>query len=570
MIMDRDVAIRMDDGIDLRADLFRPDSEYPAPVVMTMGPYGKGLDWKHSRMRPRWDSLVAEHPEILEGSTTSYMTWETVDPERWVPLGYAVIRVDSRGAGRSPGFLDPFSERETRDYYTAIEWAGTQKWSNGKVGLLGISYHAINQWRVAALQQPHLAAIIPWEGASDYYRDFVRHGGILSNAFMSHWYEGPILTMQHGLGIAGPNDEWLHEPATGPVTLEPEVLAQNRVDVLEQARRHSLDDDYYRSRSADLSRVQVPLLSCANWGGLGLHSRGNFEGFSRAASRRKWLEVHGGAHWESFYLPHSVELQRRFFDQFLKGEDTGWDRQAAVMLNVRHADGTFERRDENEWPLRRTRWTELYLDADAHNADWSPTSTAAEHSFQALSEVVTFSSPPLATNTEITGPLAANLFAASSSSDLDLFVTFRAFLPDGREVTFEGANDPRAPLSQGWLRASHRQLDPARSKSYQPFHIHRNIKPVAPGEVYELNVELWPTCVVLPQGSVLALTVGGCDFERSDQAGDGTGFLRGSGHFLHNDPVDRPQARIGGIITLHSGPGRVSLLLLPVIPNVPG
>ena len=164
MIIERDLPIRMDDGAVLRADIYRPDATALVPVIMTSGPYGKGVRYQE-HYKLMWDWLIEQHPDLLSGSTRSYLTWETVDPEIWVPWGYAVVRVDSRGAGRSPGYLDIFSARETLDYYHAIEWAGTQPWANGKVGLSGISYYAINQWHVAQLQPPHLTAMIPWRWA---------------------------------------------------------------------------------------------------------------------------------------------------------------------------------------------------------------------------------------------------------------------------------------------------------------------------------------------------------------------------------------------------------------------
>ncbi|GAA1930999.1 CocE/NonD family hydrolase [Streptantibioticus ferralitis] len=189
MIIDRDVAVPIDDGAVLRADVFRPDITEPVPVIMTLGPYGKGVRYQDG-YAPQWNWLLTTYPHILPGSTREYMAWETADPETWVPWGYAVVRVDSRGAGRSPGRLDIMSPREVRDYYDAIEWAGTQPWSNGKVDLNGISYYAINQWLVASLQPPHLAAMIPWEGAADFYRDWARHGGIMSNAFLESVFSG--------------------------------------------------------------------------------------------------------------------------------------------------------------------------------------------------------------------------------------------------------------------------------------------------------------------------------------------------------------------------------------------
>ncbi|MBV9230444.1 MAG: CocE/NonD family hydrolase, partial [Chloroflexi bacterium] len=460
MIIERDLEIPMDDGIILRADLFRPETDEKVPVVMNYGLYGKGLRYQEG-YAAQWQWLIDRHPEILDGSTGDYLTWETVDPERWVPAGYAVLRVDSRGAGRSPGLLDPFSPREDRDFYLAIEWAASQLWCNGKVGLCGISYYAMNQWSVAALHPPHLAAIIPWEGAADQYRDVTYHGGILGINFLEKWYPRQVLPVQHGRGVNGPSDPWTGEPATGPETLTEEQLAANRTDMLGDVRRHKLDDDYHRSRSADLAKITVPLLSAANWGGLGLHSRGNFEGFTESSSPQKWLEVHGGRHDEGFLLPYAVALQMRFFDHFLKGEDNGWDRVAPVMLNIRYPD-RFEYREEYEWPLARTLWTRLHLDARSSGLSWNSLSEGGATSFEALGGGLTFVSDPLEAQMEITGPINAIFYISSSTSDADLFVTLRAFAPDGSEVDFQGGLDPRTPLAQGWLRASHRRIDPVR------------------------------------------------------------------------------------------------------------
>ena len=283
MTIERDVGIPMDDGLTLRADIFRPKESKKVPAIMNLGPYNKGLRYQEG-YAPEWKRLVEAHPEVLEGSSCSYMTWETVDPERWVPNGYAVVRVDSRGAGRSPGYLDLYSPREVRDYYTAIEWVASQPWCSGKVGLCGISYYAINQWLVASLQPPHLAAILPWEGASDHYRDMTHHGGILSNGFQASWYSRRLLPRQHGKGANSAMDPWLGEPAAGPETLGEKELKANRSDYLGDIKKHYLDDEFHRARSPDFTKITVPLMSAGNWGGLGLHNRGNFEGFVRARS----------------------------------------------------------------------------------------------------------------------------------------------------------------------------------------------------------------------------------------------------------------------------------------------
>jgi predicted acyl esterase len=563
--IDWDVPIEMDDGIVLRADVFRPDGGDTHPVILTYGPYAKGLAFQEGYPN-QWERMVSQHPDVAAGSSNRYQNWEVVDPEKWVPDGYVCVRVDSRGAGRSPGRLDPFSPRETRDLAACIEWAASQPWSTGKVGLNGVSYYAMNQWHVAGLRPRGLTAMCAWEGASDWYRDAARHGGILCT-FFGNWYEMQVTTVQHGLGSRGPVNPNTGEEACGPETLSDEELAARRADFGADVAAHELDGDYHRVRSGDWARVDVPLLSAGNWGGHGLHLRGNVEGYVRSASRQKWLELHGLEHWTHFYTDYGVRLQKRFFGHFLKGEDTGWESQPQVLLQVRHADGTFTERAEQEWPPARTEWTRLHLDARRHAL--AATAGDGSTSYEALGEGLTFMGAPLERETEITGPSAAKLFVSSSTPDADLFLVLRAFDPEGDELVFQGAIDPHTPLAQGWLRASHRKLDPELSEPYRPYHAHDEKQPLTPGEVYELDVEIWPTSIVLPAGHRLALTVRGKDYEYPKAAGDRlTTFrneLRGSGPFLHDDPDDRPAEVFGGAVTIHPG----SYVLLPFVPERP-
>jgi predicted acyl esterase len=565
MIFERDVAVTMDDGVALRCDVFRPDVKERVPVIMTLGPYGKGVRYQDG-YKTEWEWLIEKHPELRENSTLSYMVWETVDPEVWVRDGYAVIRVDARGVGRSPGVLDNFSPRESQDYYEAIEWAAAQPWCNGRVGLCGVSYYAMSQWKVAALKPPHLAAIIPWDGANEHYREISHHGGILCT-FWQMLFNLRITRIQHGKGANGLMDPWLGEPAAGPETFSEEELAANREDVAGKMKAHTLDDDYHRAYSADLSNVSVPLLSAANWGGWGLHPRGNFEGFLRSSSEKKWLEVHGGRHEELFTLPEAVALQKRFLDFYLKGIENGWESEPPVLLNVRHPNEVFVQRKEYEWPLARTQWRALYLDAADKSASWRAPASESSIEFDAMGEGVTFLTEPLAAETEITGPVAAKLFVASSTADADLFVTVQAFDRENREIWFQGTLDPCTPVAQGCLRASHRRLDPTRSTPYQPYHRHDRIEPLTPGEVYEVDVEIWSTSLVLPAGFRLAITVAGRDFARGARGPDDLAH-KGSGPFLHNDPDDRPAELFGGTTTLFTGATRASYVLLPVIPGV--
>ncbi len=567
MKIDWDVAIVMDDGLTLRADVFRPPGEGRYPVILSHGPYAKGLAFQEG-YPSAWRRMADEHPDVTAGSTNKDQNWEVADPEKWVPDGYVCVRVDSRGCGRSPGHIDHFSPRETRDFHDCIEWAGVQPWSNGKVGLNGISYYGINQWHVATLEPPHLAAMCVWEGAAEWYRDMTHHGGILCT-FWDNWYDMQVTTVQHGLGERGPKSPVTGVDACGPETLTADELAKNRCDFGGDILAHPFDDDYHRERSPDWSRVRVPFLSAANWGGQGLHLRGNVEGFVRAASAQKWLEVHGIEHWTEFYTDYGVKLQKRFFDHFLKGQANGWDRQPPLLLQVRHRD-RFVERTENEWPLARTQWTRLYLDLE--NLALLPEPVAAEQrlDYQAMGDGLTFFSAPLEAETEITGPAAARLFVSSSTTDADIFIVLRVFAPGGEEVVFQGAIDPHTPIAQGWLRASRRKLDPDLSTPHRPYHAHDEEQPLTPGEAVELNVEIWPTSIVLPAGHRLALTVRGRDYEYPGASGERLSAfkneLKGCGPFLHDDPRDRPPEIFGGGNTLHTGPELAAHVLLPFIP----
>jgi hypothetical protein len=166
--------------------------------------------------------------------------------------------------------------------------------------------------------------------------------------------------------------------------------------------------------------------------------------------------------------------------------------------------------------------------------------------------------------------MAAKLFISAASVDTDLFLIVRVFDPRGKELTFMGSTDPNTPIANGWLRASHRRLDPERSLPYRPYHPHDRVEPLTPGEVYECDVEIVASCIVVPAGWLVALSVRGKDYEYQGALDEfakkfhyGT---RGTGGMTHADPDDRPAERFGGRVSLHAGPGRESYLLLPIIP----
>ena len=568
MQIEWDVAIAMDDGVVLRADVFRPFGQGKHPVILSYGPYAKGLSFQEG-YKGNWARLIEAAPEVLAGSTNKYQNWELVDPEKWVPDGYACVRVDSRGAGRSPDLLDVWSPRETLDLYHCVEWAGTQSWSSGKVGISGISYYAMNQWTVGALRPPHLAALCIWEGSSDYYRELCRHGGILSDFFRS-WFPRQVVSMQHGMGDRAPKSAVTGELVAGPNTLSQSELAANRADSPGEPKRRKFCDAYYAARIADFSKIAAPLLSAANWGGMGLHTRGNFEGYLAAGSEQKWLEVHGDTHFTHFYSKYGEAVQKRFFGYFLKGEDTGWDKQPRVSLNIRHPNERFLLRGENEWPLARTQWTKYFLRPDGLLLTPEPSLQSATLIYETGGDGLTFRTAPMASSVEITGPVAAKIWLSSQTADADIFLALRLFDPNGKEMTFVGSNDPRVPIGLGWLRASHRKLDAKKTLPYRPWHTHDEEWPLQPGQAVELDVEIWPTSIVVPPGYRLALSIRGKDYEvdGKDIALPNAAYpMKGVGPFLHIDPDDRPPAIFATQNTLHFSTDQQPYLLLPIIPE---
>lgn len=561
-----DTPVTMDDGLVLRADVFLPRDDGEYPVLLSYGPYGKGLAFQEA-YKTQWDYMVERFPEVAEGTTNKYQNWETADPEKWVPDGYVCVRVDSRGTGRSPGEVDVWSARETQDIYHCIEWAAGQPWSNGRVGLAGVSYYAMNQYQVAALQPAGLMAICPWEGASDWYREFSRHGGILCE-FAADWYSRQVENVQHGVGERGFISPVTGELVAGPDTLDEGILAARRTDLGAEVKKRELIDEWHLERNPDWSKVEVPMLSAANWGGHGLHARGNIEAYVRAASQQKWLEVHAGAHWVDFYTNRGIRLQKDFFDHFLKGEDNGWDRRPPIQVRVRHVDGSVVDRLEDSWPLPGTRWTELRLGADGSLSE--QTSVSGSVTYDPTGEGVTFRTAPFGEAAEVTGPLSARLHISSETTDADLFLVMRLFDQAGEEVTFMGALDPNTPLAQGWLRGSHRALDEELTLPYRPYHRHTRVEPLEPGRIYPMDVEIWPTSIVIPEGYQLGLSIRGNDYryrgELTPFARDFHYANRGIGPFTHTDSDDRPDEVFDGEVTVHVGGDHDSRLVVPFIP----
>ena len=537
MKVEKDVEIPMRDGARLLADVLRPKAGRRVPAIMNLGIYQKDKVWIP--------------PEDLEEKANPHLVWETANPLWWVPRGYALVRVDSRGSGKSPGRTDPWSPGEAQDFYDAIEWVARQPWCNGAVGLSGISYYAMTQWLVANLQPPSLKAMIPWEGAADMYRDFAFHGGIFSFGFAVNWYHNQMAN--HLLGR--------------PQGAATDVFAG---DWIWDYMRHNLDGEWYRGRQARWQDIKVPFLSAGNWSGMGLHLRGNSEAFIRSPLRSKRLRLHAGTHIHPFHSEEGRRDQLRWFDYWLKGKENGVLREPPVKLQIRKGGvGNYEWREEREWPLKRTKWTRLYLDSSGklvkekakqgntieYAAAAGTKMGKATGTFSASADSgaapsgATFATEVFQRALEITGPLALSLWVSSSTRDMDLFVTLRNIDPDGKDVLEMGQQGQLVPVAKGWLRASHRKLNSSISRPYRPFHTHDERQWLGKGEIVQVIVEIWPTSMVFDRGHRLRLDI---------QPRDGFG----SAPYTHYNGDYN-----SGTNTLHMGGRWDSHLLLPVIPN---
>jgi putative CocE/NonD family hydrolase len=450
-----------------------------------------------------------------------------------VPRGYAIVHVDVRGTWGSEGEATYWCHDEGRDGYDFIEWLAAQDWCSGKVGMAGVSYLAIAQWQIAATRPPHLAAINPWEGLSDMYREFAFHGGIPELAFTPIW--------QKSISYSTTRVE----------------------DIAAMMKAHPFFDDYWATKVADLSKIDVPAFVVAGWGDQGLHLRGTLEAFNRISSKEKWLLIHGRKKWETFHRPENVAKQMAFFDRFLKGKPNGLGRRPKVELEVRSRYNAGRFRNEREWPLVRTQYRKLYLDARRGALVASPPKARAAARYEAQGETRCPSAYrqeraqfdyEFRETTELTGHMKLRLWVeALGADDMDLFVAVQKFDRDGNYVPFAAFSALEdGPVALGWLRASHRELDELRSTPYRPWLLHRRQLKLDPGVAVPVEIEIWPSSTRFLKGERLRLVVQGSDIYWYAR------WIARAGH---------PKTVNAGTHVIHTGGRYDSHLLVPVIPR---
>ena len=455
-----------------------------------------------------------------------WTTWEGPDPATWVPEGYAVVYLDVRGYFDSAGDASVLSAQDAEDFYDVIEWASAQEWSNGNVGTMGVSYLAISQWVAAGAQPPSLKAMVPWEGQTDSYREVLYHGGVPETAFTEFW-----LNRVNGLANTPPLPSWdvfqtIHPDPQIMKAVQPETFVQPAL-------------------------AEVPALVAATWSDQGLHTRGSFEGYKQSSTSEKWLYTHGQPKWSTFYSAEAVEYQQAFFDHFLKGVDNGMDARPRVQLEVRETLDEYEVRFENEWPLARTEYRELYLDGGSGELSDTQPDEASVVEYDPLADAATFT-VTFDEDTELTGNMKLRLWVSTTdATDMDLFVGVHKLDVAGNEVPFFAKTGyTNGPVAMGWLRVSERALDADRSTPWQPALSHDNPQPLTPDEIVPVDIEILPSSTLFRAGESLQLVVQGADlFEHPTLA-----------HAYSRDVNT-------GVHAIHTGGEYDSYLLVPQIPR---
>jgi hypothetical protein len=507
-IADYEARIPLRDGIRLAADVIRPSaSGMKFPALVTTSVYTRQL----------------QRSVVALGQNEAGVS------EFWVPRGYAHIIVDVRGCNDSEGNYDLFGAQEQQDLYNIIEWVAEQPWCSGNVGMSGISYMGRTQLFAAEQQPPHLKAIFPYDASCDFYRDACFHGGIATN-FLTHWTSFVMnLNMTSG---RNPNVDKLKE----------------KLEIM-YSQKYPFDGPFYEERSAGprLDKVKIPAYFGSGWYMNELHLKGVFDGYNGTGEIPKRMMV-GPRPWPLRpWAGYHYEMLR-WYDHWLKGMDTRVMEGPPIQLYIQ-GENTW--RAENEWPLKRTQWREFYLGGSpkgcegtlaesagseqTRQLEFDPASNEAFHGEPRLA----YRTEPMAKEMELTGPLALYLQAGSSAKDTDWLVS----------VADEGPDGKIHELCKGWLRSSHRKIDPARSTPAKPYHPHTAAEPMEPGAVHELPIEIWPICNVFKAGHRIRLEIANSD-----------SIIASNG---------RPHVTIRSkaMNTVHEGGKKPSRLVVPLIPR---
>lgn len=470
ILLERDVPVKLRDGVTIYVDVFRPVDGNKCPAIMAWSPYGKEVGGQML-------DDVPMRAGVPMNATSGLEKFEGPDPAYWVAHGYAVVNVDKRGAYMSEGNLLYWGHEDALDGCDVIEWIASRDWCTGKVGMSGNSWLTVSQWFIAAEKPKHLAAIAPWEGFCDHYRESGTRGGIPMPEFPEMIAE--TFSSAHGM-----------------LEDQPRMIVEKPFMC-----------DYWEDKAAKVENIDIPAYVVASYTN-SVHTHGTFAGYRRMASKEKWLRVHNTQEWYDYYTPENVEDLRRFFDHYLKGIDNGWEKTPRVRLSVLNPGGKdIVGRPENEFPLARTQYERLYLSASDSTLQTSLPAKEAVNVYRSEDEnhQVTYRYR-MDKPTEITGYMKLHLWvAAPDNDDIDLSVSVEKLSKDGKPLP-----DKTGSLiaAMGMMRVSMRQLDEAKSTEAEPYYPFTTEQKLKPGEIVPVEIEIWPMGLLFDKGEILQLTVG--------------------------------------------------------------
>ena len=470
ILLERDVPVTLRDGVTIYTDVFRPVAEGRYPAIMAWSPYGKEVGGQ------MLDDVPGRSGVPLN-ATSGLEKFEGPDPAYWVAKGYAVVNPDKRGAYMSEGNLLYWGHEDALDGCDVIEWIASRPWCNGKVGMSGNSWLTVSQWFIAAEQPEHLAAIAPWEGFCDHYRESGTRGGIPTPEF-------PEMIAETFASNGGRLED------------QPRMIVEKPFMC-----------DYWQDKAAKIENIHIPAYVVASYTN-SVHTHGSFAGFRRLGTSEKWLRVHNTNEWYDYYTPENVEDLRRFFDRYLKGIENGWEETPRVRLSVLNLGGQdIVNRTEDEFPLARTQYRRLYLSASEGTLTPSlPESTAtdtyvSEDTNSSVSYRLCMEKP-----TEITGYMKLHLWvSAPDHDDMDLAVKVEKLSKDGKSLPDQAGN---LIAATGFLRVSMRRLDEQRTTEAEPYYTFTAEQKLKKDEIVPVEIEIWPMGLYFNEGEILQLTVG--------------------------------------------------------------